>query len=39
LVDVPQFDRDYTVFAYVTVGMPLVDKLLEGAVIRGVSVR
>jgi len=39
LVDLPLFDHEYTVFAYVTGGMPLVDKLLEGAVIKGVSVR
>ena len=31
LVDVPRLDRDYTVFAYVTQGMELVDRLLEGA--------
>lgn len=39
LVDAPSLDRDYTVFAYVTQGMERVDKLLEGAIIRSVSVR
>ncbi|HEX5070282.1 MAG TPA: peptidylprolyl isomerase [Vicinamibacterales bacterium] len=39
LIDLPIFDHEYTVFAYVTGGMPLVDKLLEGAVIKGVSIR
>jgi cyclophilin family peptidyl-prolyl cis-trans isomerase len=39
LVDLPRLDRDYTVFAYITEGMPFVDKLLEGAVIKSVSVR
>jgi cyclophilin family peptidyl-prolyl cis-trans isomerase/HEAT repeat protein len=39
LVDLPRLDHDYTVFAYVTQGMPLVDKLLEGAKIVGVTVR
>ena len=31
LVDLPRLDRDYTVFAYVTQGMELVDRLLDGA--------
>jgi len=39
LVDLPRLDRDYTVFAYVTTGMGLVDNLLEGAKIKGISVR
>jgi len=39
LVDLPQFDRGYTVFAYVTQGMELVDRLLEGAKIVAVTVR
>jgi cyclophilin family peptidyl-prolyl cis-trans isomerase len=39
LVDAPALDRDYTVFAYVTSGMELVDRILEGAKIKGVSVR
>jgi peptidyl-prolyl cis-trans isomerase B (cyclophilin B) len=39
LVDLPQFDRDYTVFAYVTRGMEFVDRLLEGAKIVSVSVK
>jgi len=37
LVDVPRLDRDYTVFAYVTQGMDLIDRLLEGAKIRNIS--
>jgi cyclophilin family peptidyl-prolyl cis-trans isomerase len=39
LVDLPRLDRDYTVFAYVTQGMELVDRLLEGAKILGVTVK
>jgi cyclophilin family peptidyl-prolyl cis-trans isomerase len=39
LVDLPQFDRDYTVFAYVARGMEFVDRLLEGAKIVSVSVK
>jgi cyclophilin family peptidyl-prolyl cis-trans isomerase/HEAT repeat protein len=39
LVDLPRFDRRYTVFAYVTQGMDLVDRMLEGAKIVGISVR
>ena len=39
LVDLPRFDREYTVFAYVTQGMELVDKILEGAKILNISVR
>ncbi len=39
LVDLPRLDRDYTVFAYVTQGMELVDRLLEGARIVNVSVK
>jgi cyclophilin family peptidyl-prolyl cis-trans isomerase len=39
LVDLPLLDRDYTVFAYVTQGMELVDRLLGGAKIVNVSVR
>jgi cyclophilin family peptidyl-prolyl cis-trans isomerase len=39
LVDLPRLDRDYTVFAYVTSGMELVDKLLEGGRIVGITVR
>jgi cyclophilin family peptidyl-prolyl cis-trans isomerase len=38
-VDLPRFDRHYTVFAYVTQGMELVDNLLEGAKIVSVSVK
>lgn len=39
LVDAPQFDRRYTVFAYVTQGMEFIDQLLDGAKIVSVSVR
>jgi len=39
LVDVPRLDRHYTVFAYVTSGMEFVDRLLEGALIKSVSVK
>ena len=39
LVDLPRFDRNYTVFAYVTQGMELVDKMLEGAKIVSISVK
>jgi cyclophilin family peptidyl-prolyl cis-trans isomerase len=39
LVDLPRLDRDYTVFAYVTSGMELVDKILEGAKIVRISIR
>jgi peptidyl-prolyl cis-trans isomerase B (cyclophilin B) len=39
LVDAPGLDRDYTVFGYVVQGMELVDRILEGAKIKGVSVR
>jgi len=42
LVDLPRLDRDYTVFGYVTVsprtgdGMAIVDRLLEGALIKSI---
>jgi cyclophilin family peptidyl-prolyl cis-trans isomerase len=39
LVDLPRLDRDYTVFAYVTKGMELVDQLLDGAKIKSISVK
>ena len=39
LVDVPRLDRDYTVFGYVRSGMEFVDRMLEGAVIKSMSVR
>ena len=39
LVDLPRLDRDYTVFAYVTGGMDLVDQMLDGAKILSVSVK
>jgi peptidyl-prolyl cis-trans isomerase B (cyclophilin B) len=31
MVDLPRLDREFTVFAHVTQGMELVDRLLEGA--------
>ena len=39
LIDVPRLDRDYTVFGYVRSGMELVDRLLEGAVIKRITVK
>jgi cyclophilin family peptidyl-prolyl cis-trans isomerase len=39
LVDLPRFDRDYTVFAYVIQGMEFIDRLLEGAKIVNISVK
>jgi len=39
LVDLPRLDRNYTVFGYVKSGMEYVDKMLEGTVIRRVTVR
>ena len=39
LVDLPRLDHDYTVFGRVTSGMDLVDRLLEGAVIKSVAVK
>jgi len=39
LVDLPRLDRDYTVVAYVTSGMDLVDQILDGAKIISVSVK
>lgn len=39
LVDLPRLDRDYTVFAYVTSGMDLIDKVLEGARIVSIRIR
>jgi len=39
LADLPRFDRDYTVFGYVSIGMDLIDNLLEGAKIKGISLR
>jgi len=39
LVDLPRLDRDYTVFGYVTSGMELVDKMLDGAVIKAIVVK
>jgi peptidyl-prolyl cis-trans isomerase B (cyclophilin B) len=39
LVDLPRFDRDYTVFAYVTKGIEFVDNLLDGARILNITVK
>jgi len=39
LVDVPRLDHDYTVFARVTAGLEHMDALLEGAIVRRVTVR
>jgi aminopeptidase YwaD len=39
LVDVPRLDHDYTVFAKVTAGMDVVDRILEGAVVLKVIVQ
>jgi cyclophilin family peptidyl-prolyl cis-trans isomerase len=39
LIDVPRLDHDYTVFAKVTAGLDHMDALLEGALVRRVTVR
>ena len=39
LVDLPRLDRHYTVFAYVTNGMEFVDRMLEGARIKSVTLK
>jgi cyclophilin family peptidyl-prolyl cis-trans isomerase len=39
LVDLPRLDRDYTVFGYVVAGMEFVDRMLEGARIKGIPLR
>jgi len=39
LVDLPRLDRDYTVFAYVTKGMELIDQMLDGAKIQNITVK
>jgi cyclophilin family peptidyl-prolyl cis-trans isomerase len=39
LVDQPAFDHGYTIFARVKSGMNLVDRLLDGAKIVGVTVK
>jgi len=39
LVDLPRLDRDYTVFAYVTDGMKLIDTVLEGAKIVSITLK
>jgi len=38
LVDNPRLDHDYTVFAMVTAGMEVVDRVLEGDVIEGIEI-
>jgi len=35
----PRLDRHYTVFAYVISGMEFVDRMLEGARIKNVTVK
>lgn len=39
LIDVHRLDHDYTVFAHVTAGMEHLDAMLEGAVVKRVTVR
>jgi cyclophilin family peptidyl-prolyl cis-trans isomerase/HEAT repeat protein len=39
LVDLPRLDHDYTVFARVTSGMEVADRILEGATVRRVTVK
>jgi cyclophilin family peptidyl-prolyl cis-trans isomerase len=39
LVDLPSLDRNYTVIGYVTSGMEIVDRMLEGTIIKNVQVR
>ena len=39
LIDVPRLDHDYTVFATVTAGLEHMDAILEGALVRRVTVR
>jgi cyclophilin family peptidyl-prolyl cis-trans isomerase len=40
LVDLPRLDRDYTVIGYVKeVSMPIIDKMLEGTVIKAITVK
>jgi cyclophilin family peptidyl-prolyl cis-trans isomerase/HEAT repeat protein len=39
LVDLPRLDHDYTVFARVTTGMDVADRILEGAKILKVTVK
>lgn len=39
LVDLPRLDHDYTIFARVTSGLDVVDRILEGAKILRVTVR
>jgi cyclophilin family peptidyl-prolyl cis-trans isomerase len=38
-VDVPRLDHEYTVFARVITGMEHVDRMLEGATMRTVTVK
>lgn len=39
LIDLPRLDHDYTVFARVKSGMPVVDRMLEGARIATMTIR
>jgi cyclophilin family peptidyl-prolyl cis-trans isomerase/HEAT repeat protein len=39
LVDIPRLDHQYTVFARVVAGLDVVDRLLEGARIRSITVK
>jgi cyclophilin family peptidyl-prolyl cis-trans isomerase len=39
LVDLPRLDHDYTVFARVTSGMDVADRILEGAKVLRVTVK
>ncbi len=38
-VDLPRLDHDYTIFANVTTGLSVVDRILEGATIATITVR
>ena len=39
LVDVPRLDHQYTVFARVVAGLDVVDRILEGARIKSITVK
>jgi len=39
LVDLPRLDHDYTVFARVIAGLDVVDRIVEGSVITGITLR
>jgi cyclophilin family peptidyl-prolyl cis-trans isomerase len=39
LIDLPRLDHDYTVFARVTSGMEVADRILEGAKVVRITVR